>query len=245
MDNKCVRFSAFFLVLLLCGSCYKRTMGPCTGNCQVVHFTGMAVDPGNQKPLANLSVNVYAPGQTNCLFCGPILVVSGTTRADGTFDLGTTVDTSTVSLRFCSVSVHAPANYIVYAEPVAPGISPDPSLSTLALPLSMDSTRVTTYEEFDFFPPILLTVRLHRTAAILPSEPFLSLSFILSASSTSIQELNETPANADTVLTWFTGTNVFTRINYGEFLTDSTKENLTDSIRCVPGANNSIEIDYP
>jgi hypothetical protein len=239
----CVRISASLLVLVLCGSCHK-TLGPCTGNCQILHFTGIAVDAGNQKPLANLSVKVYVHGQTNCLICGPITVVSGTTKADGTFDLTATIDTSTVPLQFCSVSVQAPANYIVYAGPLALGGVSDPAFNNLDMALSIDSAG-TSYEEFDFFQAILLTLRLHRTAAILPSEPFLSLSFTLSASSTSILELNETPSNADTVLTLNTGANVFTRINYGEFLTDSTKESLTDSIRCVPGANNSIEISYP
>ena len=57
-------------------------------------------------------------------------------------------------------------------------------------------------------------------------------------------QVNETPANADTALTLYTGANVYTRINYIQFLTDSTKENLIDSIRCVPGANNSIDISY-
>jgi hypothetical protein len=143
------------------------------------------------------------------------------------------------------ITVQGPANYIVYAEPVGPEITLDPYSNIFSWPMLIDSTGMTPYEEFDFFHPILLTVRLHRTGAILRSEPFLDLSFILGPSSTAVWGLDETPSNADTALTLYTGANVITRIDYGLFLTDSTKESLSDSIRCVPGANNSIDISYP
>lgn len=240
------RFFASILLLFLCGSCHKtKILGPCTGNCQVVHFTGKAYDPGGQKPLANLSVKVDMPRKQYCLYCGPYQVASGSTKADGTFDLTTSVDTSIVAAHYCNISVQGPAKYIVYAEPAGPGSEPTPYSNILELPLQVDPTGMATYEEYDFFQPVLLTVRLHRTAAILRSEPFLSLSFILGPSSTSAWELNETAGNADTALTLYTGANVFTRVNYIQFLTDSTKENLTDSIRCVSGGNNSIDINYP
>ena len=242
----CTRFSACVLVLFLCGSCHKtKTLGPCTGNCEVVHFTGKAFDPGGQKALANLSVKVDMPRKQYCMYCGPYQVVAGSTKADGTFDLTTTVDTTIVAAHYCTISVEGPGGYIVYAQPKGPGIADTPPASTVAWPLSVDSTGMATYEEYDFFQPTLLTVRLHRTSAILLSEPFLGLTFNLSASSTAAWEVNETPANADTALILYTGANVFTRINYALYLTDSTKEDRTDSIRCVPGGNNSIEIDYP
>jgi hypothetical protein len=232
------------LVVLFCSSCHKSKLGPCTGNCQVVQFAGVVVDPGAQKPLAGSSVTVYMPRRQSCTLCGSYQVISGKTKADGTFDLTTTVDTTLVVPHSCTISVQAPANYIAYAVPVGPGIGPDAFSGTLAWPLPVDSAGVAPYEEFDFYQPILLTVQLHRTGGIVSSAPALSLSFSMATGSSSLWGLNESSTNADTTLTLYTGANVFTWINAIQFVTDSTVQNQTDSIRCVVGGNNTIEITY-
>jgi len=241
---RCACHIAFFVVLFFCGSCHKKNLGPCTGNCQVVHFTGMAYDQTAQKPLANVSVKVDMPRRQACTYCGDYQVASGSTKGDGTFDLSVSVDTSKVAAQYCTITVQGPSNYIVYAEPVGPGISADAYSNALEMPLFVDSTGRAPYKEYDFFSPVLLTVHLHRTGAIVPSEPSLSLSFIMGATSVSAWEVVETPTNADTSLTLHTGANVFTAINGIRYVTDSTKVNFTDSIRCVAGGNNSIDISY-
>jgi hypothetical protein len=241
----CARIFASLMVLVLCGSCHK-TLGPCTGNCQMLQLTGIALDPGSQKPLANLKVEVNFPVKQTCfLYCVPTAIVSGTTKADGTFDLTKTVDTTIVDTRYGSITVYGPTNYIAYAEPLGPGIDPDPFVHTQVMSVSVDSTGMAPYEEFDFFQPVLLTVRLHRTAVILPHEPTMFLTFNLSGNSLSVWGLNEMPSNADTAMTLYTGANVFTKIECDANLTDSTVQHGIDSIRCVTGGNNSIDISYP
>jgi hypothetical protein len=242
--NLCARFSAFLLVLVCCGAC-RKTLGPCTGNCQVVEFTGIVLDPGAQKPLGGVAVTVEMPGGQTCTFCNPnYQVASGKTRSDGTFDLKTSVDTTKVGFRFPTVTVHGPGNYIAYAEPVGPGIEPDAYSNIVEAPMLLDSTGVAPFREYDFFQPVLLTVRLHRNSAIVPSEPSLGLNFYMGISSISAWGLDESASNADTALTLHTGANVYTRINAIQWITDSTKANQTDSIRCVPGGNNTIDISY-
>jgi hypothetical protein len=104
---------------------------------------------------------------------------------------------------------------------------------------------VATYCEFDFYQPVLLTLQLHRTTAIPSFDPILGLDVILSPSNTDAAFLmNETPANTDTAFTVYTGANVFTRISTIQDLTDSTKERQIDSVFCVPGGNNTINITY-
>jgi hypothetical protein len=242
--NLTARLFAFLLVLLFCASCHKKNLGPCTGNCQVVQFSGIAIDPGAQKPLAGLNVTVDMPRRQNCLYCSDYQVASGKTKADGTFYLTTSVDTTLVASHYCTVAVQGPAGYITYAVPVGPGIESAPSSPTNALPLAVDSTGTAPYAEYDFFQRVLLTVHLHRTGTILPSEPSLNLLFSMGPLSMAAWGLNETPSNADTALTLYTGADVFTKINAVEFITDSTTQNQTDSIRCVPGGNNTIDINY-
>lgn len=211
----------------------------------MVYFSGMAVDPGGQKPLANLPVRVTMPRRQSCTFCGPYDVASGKTRADGSFALTTEVDTTLVAFRFCNISVQGPAHWITYAVPTGTGIEPDANSDIRELSLFVDSTGTAPYQEYDFFQPVLLTLKLHRTGAIVRSESSLSLSFTIGPSSMSVWGLYETPTNADTALTLYTGAKVFTKINSVQFVTDSTKISRTDSIRCVAGASNIIEISYP
>jgi hypothetical protein len=241
--NLRARFFACLLVLLFCPSC-KKDLGPCTGNCQVVQFSGIAVDPGAQKPLAGLTVTVDMPRRKACTFCGDYQVASGKTGTDGTFDLSVKVDTTLVVSRYCTVSVQGPAGYITYALPVGPGIEAAPASPMNELVQPLDSTGAAPYAEYDFFQRVLLTVQLHRRSAILPSAPSLYLTFSMSTLSSSAWGLNETSTNADTALTLYTGANVFTRINSSVFVTDSTTASQTDSIRCVPGGNNTVDINY-
>jgi hypothetical protein len=245
--NLCARCSAFLSFLLFCSSCHKQNLGPCTGNCEVVQFSGVAVDPGAQKPLSGLTVTVYMPRTQSCLYCGSYQVASGKTKGDGTFDLTVSVDTTKVINQSCTIDVAGPASYITYAVPAGPGIASDPYSDISESVLALDSTGAAPYEEYDFYQSVLMTVQLHRTSAILPSEPFLGLSFAMGVGaslSSSVWGLNETSTNADTALTLYTGAGVFTKINAIQFITDSTKENQTDSIRCVAGGNNTIVISY-
>lgn len=242
--NLSTRLLAFMVVLVLSGSCHK-TAGTCTGNCQVVSFAGIAVDPGAQKPLANLPVTVSMSRVQTCMYCGPYQVAAGKTKADGTFALTVSVDTTKVAFRFCTVTIHGPSNYLVYAVPTGPGVAADPFSSVLSLEMVLDSTGIAPYREFDFFRPAPLTIQLHRTGAIIPSEPGLGLTYIMGASSTSGWDLNESSTNADTALTLLTGADVFTRIETIRYVTDSTKAVDVDSIRCVAGGSNTIKIVYP
>jgi len=243
--NLCARFAAFLVIPLFFSSC-KKDLGPCTGNCEVVQFSGIAIDPGTQKPLGGLVVEVDMAKVQNCTFCGPYQVASGKTKGDGTFHFTVKVDTTKVFNTYCQILVEGPSNTIVYAQSTAPGNSlPDPSLHNIEQFANIDSTGVATYCEFDFYQPVLLTVELHRTTAIPSFDPFLGLDVILSPSNTDAAFLmNETPANTDTAFTVYTGANVFTKINSIQWLTDSTKERQTDSVYCVPGGNNTINITY-
>src|SRR5215469_11601449 len=160
--------AASVIVLHLCGGCVKDTLGPCTGNCQVVNFSGIAVDPGAQKPLANLTVTVTMPRRQRSLFSSDYEVVQGKTRSDGTFALTTKVDTTLVGFQFCLITVVGPANYIVYTTLTGPGIGPDGNARIREWPLPLDSTGTAPFEEYDFFQSASLTLQLHRTGAIVP-----------------------------------------------------------------------------
>ncbi|HLX67257.1 MAG TPA: hypothetical protein VKR41_09690 [Puia sp.] len=242
--NLCARLAAFFVLPLFFSSC-KKDLGACTGNCEVVQFSGIAIDPGTQKPLGGLVVEVDMGRVQNCTFCGPYQVASGKTKGDGTFHFTVKVDTTKVINTYCQIMVEGPSNYLVYAQPAGPSNSvPNPSLHNIEMSPNIDSTGVATYGEFDFYQPVLLTLHLHRTTAIPSFDPTLGLDFILSPASDGAFAMNETPTNADTVLTVYTGANVFTKINSIQWLTDSTKERQTDSIYCVPGGNNTINIAY-
>src|SRR5580704_501020 len=85
----CARFSAFLLVLSFYGC--KKDPGPCTGNCELVQVSGIAVNPGTQKPLGGLVVEVDMGRRQNCMYCGPYQVASGKTRGDGTFSFSVEV----------------------------------------------------------------------------------------------------------------------------------------------------------
>jgi hypothetical protein len=240
--NLCGRLSPFLLILPFCSSCTKD-LGPCTGNCEVVQFSGIAVNPGTQKPLGGLVVEVDMGRRQNCTFCGPYQVASGKTKGDGTFSFTVKVDTTKVINTYCEILVEGPSNYIVYAQSTSPSGS-DPSSHNIEMFPNIDSTGVATYYEYDFYQPVLLTVQLHRTSAIPSFAPSLGLDFVLSPASDGAFFMNETPTNADTVFTVYTGANVFTKINSIQWITDSTKERQTDSVFCVPGGSNTITIRY-
>jgi len=242
--NLCARLSACFLVLLLCGSC-RKSLGPCTGNCQVIEIAGIALDPGEQKPLGGLSVTVEMPLKQHCGLCsGSTEVVSGKTRADGTFDLKTTVDSTQVGYHICSVTIHGPGNYITTAESVGPGNVSDPEPNVRSMLFFLDSTGVAPYRQYDFFQPVLLTVQLHRVSPILPSVPRVVLTLYTDSVSALNWGMGESASNVDTTATFTTGANIFTRISTTRFITDSTTQDLEDSIRCVPGGANTIQITY-
>ena len=238
----CARFSAFLLVLSFYGC--KKDPGPCTGNCELVQVSGIAVNPGMQKPLGGLVVEVDMGRRQNCMYCGPYQVASGKTRGDGTFSFSVEVDTTKVINTYCEILVEGPTNYIVFAQSGPPGASSDPASHNIQSYFNLDSTGVAPYQEYDFYQPVLLTVQLHRTTPIPASLPILSLDFVLSRSSDAPWLVNETTANADTTITLYTGANVFTRINTIQALADSTKEYETDSIFCVAGGSNAITITY-
>ena len=242
--NLYTRLSAAVFVLLLCGSC-RKTLGPCTGNCEVVYFSGIAVDPGSQKPLAGLEVTVSMHKVQNCTFCNEdLVVISGKTKQDGTFALSRSVDTTQVGNHSCSITVQGPGNYLISPQPTGPGIVADPDSHSRGQFLTIDSTGAASYSEFDFYQPVAMTVQLHRTSPILASEPFVALEFSIGGGGASYFDLNEFPSNADTTLTVNTGANIFTRIYAIQYVTDSTKGVITDSIRCVTGGNNTIQVSY-
>jgi hypothetical protein len=241
--NLWARFSAFLLILPFCSSCTKD-LGPCTGNCEVVQFSGIAVNPGTQKPLGGLVVEVDMGRRQNCTFCGPYQVASGKTKGDGTFSFTVKVDTTKVFNDYCEILVEGPASYIVYAQSGPLSGGNDPAAHNIELFLDLDSTGVSPYTEYDFYQPVPLTVRLHRTSPIPAFEPYLGITFTLSPASTAPWLIYETPSNADTTITLYTGANVFTSINTVQSITDSTQENLTDSVFCVPGGSNTINISY-
>jgi hypothetical protein len=242
--NLCARLSPLVIILFFCASCAKRSLGPCTGNCEVVYFSGIAVDPGAQKPLANLPVTVTMVRKDRCTLCGEIEVATGKTKGDGTFAITKSVDTTQVVPGYCTINMQGPSGYIVYALPTGPGIPADGNVA-IGYPLFVDSTGMAPYREYDFFKPVAMTIKLHRTGAIVSSEPFVSLDFTIGAGSLSAYILDELPSNGDTTITMNTGANVFTRVKTIAWLTDSTKSDQTDSVRCVAGGSNTLQVNYP
>ncbi len=240
----CARFSAFLLLLSFYGC--KKDLGLCTSNCELVQFSGIAVNPGTQKPLGGLVVEVYMGRRQTCTLCGPYQVASGKTKGDGTFSFSVKVDTTKVFNSYCEILVEGPGNDIVYAQsgPLSGAGGNDPGAHNIQFSLSLDSTGVAPYMEYDFYQPALLTVQLHRSTPIPAAFPIFAFDVVLSRSSDAPWLVSETPANADTTITLYTGANVFTRINTIQSLTDSTKEYGSDSIFCVPGGNNTINISY-
>jgi hypothetical protein len=241
--NLCTRFAALLLLLPFWFSC-KKDLGPCTGNCELVQFSGIAVNPGTQKPLGGLVVEVNMGRRQNCTFCGPWQVASGKTRGDGTFSFSVKVDTTKVINTYCEILVEGPTNYIVYAQSPPLVSAYDPGTHNIEWPLPLDSTGVAPYEEYDFYQPVLLTVQLHRVTPIPSFEPYFEFDVVLNPGATAPWLMYESPSNADTTITLYTGANVFSKINTIQSITDSTKEYETDSVFCVPGGNNTINISY-
>jgi hypothetical protein len=127
---------------------------------------------------------------------------------------------------------------------VGPGNVSDPEPNVRSMLFFLDSTGVAPYRQYDFFQPVLLTVQLHRVSPVLPSVPRVVLTLYTDSVSALNWGMGESASNVDTTATFTTGANIFTRISTTRFITDSTTQDLEDSIRCVPGGANTIQITY-
>ena len=236
-----VLFIRLLILSAIFVSCTKE-LPPCTQYCDGVIFSGYIYDRSDNLPISNQYVEIvlqqsYPP----CWLCLPNKLVSGYSNGQGYFKFNVIFDTSLMKTYTLSVNVPPSGNYIQYAEPVGPGIGPSNNSESQIFG-SIDTTAFRNLI-FWFYKPTLLYVNVHRTTPIVTQEPSFFLSFKYDGRE-SDWGFDQSDSNVDTTLTINTAANIFTAIRSSKFVTDSSVETRTDSIKCVLKKKNSIEIYY-
>lgn len=192
-------------------------------------------------PVINHEVNASLYKSRSCLFCSPYKIGSASSANNGRFIFKATLDSTLFSDNHITVSAKTPNNYILYPEPVGPGISNEPQYSSIVFnnfdPVGMSNLL------FEFYPKVLLTINMHRTTPIFPQQKHVSLEFMFNDKA-SVWGLNESASNADTSLTIFTSSNVFTKIISRKFTAANTVVSRIDSVFCSANGANTIDISY-
>jgi hypothetical protein len=229
-----------FLILLLFVSCRKETP-ECTGNCMEVKFAGRVFNRSTNTPLKNQMVTVAMRPNGYCLLCLTNYKIGMVkTGSDGRFDLRITIDSTWMTENHFTASVKVPDGYIMYPEPVGPGIGDDPEYSSLSF-YDLDPARMGNMS-FEFYPEVLLKINLHRTTTV-SQDRSLGLSFTIN-DRTSVWGLVESLSNADTSLTINTAAFLYTTVVARKFIATGTVRTKTDSVYCRPGETNAIDIYY-
>jgi hypothetical protein len=233
------------LVILL-GACRKES-APCSGNCGVLQVEGTVYDLSGNLPLSGQPIYVTLNQNEFCLPCSSFKLASGLSDNNGHFQLSYSLDTNLLKGYHIIVSVPVPSNYISFPV-LKDSLSGKTNLSTQSA-----NTRNFGYTNLDsmhnlkfgFYAAAPLRVNLHRVSAIVPQTPLLFLYANIAGSNVlSSLSIVQTEANKDTSLVINTSPNLFTRINWNKYTTTSEVRSATDSIKCTPAGNNSIDIYY-
>ena len=228
-------FGCFFFY-----SC-KKQLPPCSGNCAAVTFSGIVYDKTTNQSLSNQNISINLYRNSYCIICSSYKLALGKSNNDGHFLFNTEFDTSLLKTYYIGINVSVIKNYILYAEPVGPGISGYPTSSSVAFS-NIDLIAMRNLK-FGFYPKTLLHINLHRATPIISQYPILDLEFIFD-NQTSIWGLAQSNNNKDTTLTINTTANIFTRIISRKFISTTNVVSNIDSVKCTTTGNNSIDISY-
>lgn len=238
------RFLLFYLfaAVLPFLSCRKHYI--CRGNCYELNLAGQVINKAGNTPLPGQIITAKLNQNGLCLFCGSSVIGSAKTDDDGRFILTTSFDTSLFGQKHITVSVKVPEGFLSYPMPTGPGIVNDPNSSPAGSAQFYEVDRATMANiSFGFYPKALLTLKMHRTTAITPHYPDVSIDFSF-ADRTSSWGIMQKNTNADTSLVIYTSRDVFTKVITRKFVNDTTVVSTLDSIKCTAGGNNVIDINY-
>jgi hypothetical protein len=227
-------------VFIFIGSC-KKDLPACRGNCAGVHFAGIVYDKTTGQALTNQHVTVNLYRSVYCIGCTVYKLAEGATGSNGRFAFNAQFDTTLLKDYYISVNIPAPDNYILNAEPVGPGIQAYAVTSNTRF-YDLDSAAMANLST-GFYPKTLLHINLHRTAANVPANPYLTLdfSFDQQGSGWGIKESN---TNKDTTLTINTAANIFTKITASSLIAPGNVVSVIDSVKCIKNENNAVDIYY-
>ncbi len=230
-------------VTLSLSSCIKENLPRCSGHCSNITLAGIIFDKTTNLPLRNISFDANLYLNSFCLlFCTSYNVGSCKSGNDGRFTLNADID-STLMQNFHLVAGAAiPSNYLLYPEPVGPGIQQNLVSSSSVEFFSLDSPEMKNLE-FGFYPKTLLKMNFHRATPIQTPNPSIVLEIGFD-NQKSVWGFDETDLNKDTILTINTSANIFTSVELQKFTSSTNVVSVTDSIKCSLAGNNSIDIYY-
>jgi hypothetical protein len=236
--------SLFGWLTLSLSSCIKENLPRCSGHCSNITLAGIIFDKTTNLPLPNITFDANLNLNTFCLlFCTSYKVGSCKSGNDGRFSLNADVDSTLMQNFHLVVGAFIPNNYLLYPEPVGPGIQQNlVSQSSLEF-FSLDSPEMKNLV-FGFYPKTLLKMNFHRTTPIQPQNPSVGLEIGFDNQPKSGWGFEQTDLNKDTTLTINTSANIFTSIVLQKFTTSTNVLSVTDSIKCSLTGNNSIDIYY-
>lgn len=236
--------SLFGWVTLSLTSCFKENLPRCSGHCSNITLAGIIFDKTTNLPLQNISFQANLYLNTYCLFfCTSYKVGYCKSGSDGRFTLNADIDSTLMQDFHLVAAATIPNNYLLYPEPVGPGIQQNLVTYSSVEFYNLDSPEMKNLE-FGFYPKTLLKMNFHRTTPIIPQNPSIGLEFGFDNQQKSVWGFNQTDLNKDTTLTINTSANIFTSIVLQKFTTSTNVESVTDSIKCSLTGNNSIDIYY-
>jgi hypothetical protein len=239
-----VAISLFGWLTLSLSSCIKENLPRCSGHCSNITLAGIIFDKTTNLPLQNISFDANLYLNTYCLlFCTSYKVGSCKSGSDGRFTLNADIDSMLMQDFHLVAGATIPNNYLLYPEPVGPGIQQNLVSESSVEFFNLDSPEMKNLV-FGFYPKTLLKMNLHRTTPIQLQNPSVDLEFGFDNQQKSGWGFYQTAFNKDTTLTINTSANIFTSIVVQKFTTSTIVVSVTDSIKCSLTGNNSIDIYY-
>jgi hypothetical protein len=234
-----------FGLVILFSACRKESeSSPCAGNCGIVQLEGTIYDQSTNLPLSGQSISVTLNQNQFCLPCSSYKLASGMSDNNGHFQLSYSLDTNLLKEYHIIVSVPTPSNYILF--PVLKDSFNSKALQP-AYTRNFGYTNMDSMQnlKFGFYSIAPLQVNLHRVSAIVQEAPALFLYANIDGSNImSSLPITQTAANKDTTLVINTSANLLTRISWNKYITTTTLQSGSGSIKCTPGGNNVLDINY-
>ncbi len=230
--------SILVVVITVC-SCRKQKL-TCTGNCTDVKFAGRIINKATNTPISDQKVEARVSHSGICFLCNANVVGTAKSGRDGWFNITGKIDSTIFNDKHILVAMKTPDNYITYPEPVGAGLTTTQLYESISF-YNIDRTSMENIS-FTFYPKVLLKILLHRISPVSTRKDIM-LEFTFD-DKLSIWGIMESEARSDTSITINTTANMFTKIK--SYKTDAANvlTTKTDSILCLPNANNSISITY-
>jgi hypothetical protein len=229
------------LISILTSSCSKD-LPACRGNCDMAGFSINVSDFTSGQPISRQAIAVILKQNGSCWICSIYKVAEGSSDANGNFEFRKNIDTTLLLDHHIEVQLTTSDGYVTRIGPA------DSSWG-----IKYAQTRVLSFRNIDssldnilfkIYPKASLRLNFHRTTAIIPGREFFDLQYSFTGAESIGTAFEMTAANKDTVVLVKSAANVFTKITSGKFITYDSLLYKTDSIKCAPNADNSIDISY-